>query len=79
MRRAFSTTLASQHLAVEPYRLSRGCVGRKDVSGALWGSEGFVYQCVARAQALCHLLVRICLAPAVSRPGRPALMEVVTA
>ena len=62
---------------MELYRLLRGEVARRDLSGALFSRDGYVYLNVARAQALRQLLAQVWLLPTLSRQNSNVLTEVV--
>lgn len=74
--RAVSRKFVLNHLAAEPYGQLQGEVARRDLSGALFSDDGYVYHYVARTQALRQLLVPAWSPPALSRRNRTVLTEV---
>ena len=75
--RSFSSRLVPGHLAIGLYRLLQAREDWEELSGALFGSDGYVYRYVARPQALSQLLVKIRSAPAGSQRNGSVMAEVV--
>ena len=72
---ALSSRPVPNHRAVDAYCLLQGTVERNELSGALYAGYGYVYQYVARAQALCQLLVQVWSLLTLSRRNRGVLTE----